>query len=184
MAILPIIAISGPHGSGKSTAAKTVAELLNYTYVSAGQLFREMAREKGMNLEEFSERAEVDEEIDRYIDNKTLELAQIENGIIVDAQLGGWILRKVADLIIYITAPLKTRIQRIAERENRSLEEIKKETLMREESERDRYQKLYNINISDLSIYDVIINTKKYDASECVDIIMASVKKITKGEKK
>ncbi len=182
MEILPIIAISGPHGSGKSTAAKTVAELLNYKYVSAGQLFREMAREKGMNLEEFSERAELDEEIDRYIDAKTLELAQTEDGIIVDAQLGGWILRKVADLIIYITAPVKTRIQRIAERENRFIEEIKKETLMREESERDRYQKLYNIDISDLSIYDVIINTKKYDATECVDIIMASVKKITKGE--
>jgi len=179
---LPIIAISGPHGSGKSTAARTVAELLNYTYVSAGQLFREMAKEKGLTIEELSKLAETNNEIDNYIDNKTVELAQVENGLIVDAQLGGWVLRKVADLIIYITAPLKTRIQRIAEREDRSIEEIKKETLMREESERDRYQKLYNINISDLSIYDVIINTKKYDAAGCVDIIMASVKKITKGE--
>ena len=180
---MPIIAVSGPHGSGKSTAAKTVSELLNYTYISAGQLFREMAKENGMTLEEFSKRAESNEEIDRYIDNRTLELAKAENGIIVDAQLGGWILRKVADLIIYITAPLKTRIQRIAERENRAIEEIKKETLMREESERHRYQKLYNIDVSDLSIYDVIINTKKYDAADCVDIVMASVKKITKGEK-
>ncbi len=179
---MPIIAISGPHGSGKSTAARTVAELLSYTYVSAGQLFREMAKEKGLTIEALSKLAETDNEIDTYIDNKTVELAQVENGIIVDAQLGGWVLRKVADLIIYITAPVKTRIQRIAEREDRSIEEIKKETLMREESERDRYQKLYNINISDLSIYDVIINTKKYDAAECVDIIMASVKKITKGE--
>ncbi|MBY9001839.1 MAG: AAA family ATPase [Candidatus Heimdallarchaeota archaeon] len=181
---MPIIAISGPHGSGKSTAAKKVAELLNYTYISAGQMFREMAKDKGMNLEEFSKNAEANEEIDRSIDNRTLDFAQIENGIIIDAQLGGWVLRKVADLIIYITAPVKTRIQRIAERENRSIEEIKKETLMREESERHRYQKLYNIDVSDLSIYDVIINTKKYDAAECVDIIMASVKKITKGDTK
>lgn len=179
---MPIIAISGPHGSGKSTASKTVAELLNYTYVSAGQLFREMAKEKGMTLEELSKLAEKDNAIDNYIDNRTMELAEEENGLIVDAQLGGWILRKVADLTIYITAPLKTRVQRIAERENRTKEEVKKETLMREESERHRYQKLYNIDISDLSIYDVIINTKKYDAAECVDIIMASINKITKGE--
>ena len=53
---------------------------------------------------------------------------------------------------------------------------------MREESERHRYQKLYNIDVTDLSIYDVIINTKKYDAADCVDIIMASVKKIIKGD--
>ena len=64
MACLPIIAVSGPHGSGKSTAAQRIAEQLKYKYVSAGELFRDMAREEGKNIEEFSKIAEKREEID------------------------------------------------------------------------------------------------------------------------
>ena len=51
MANLPIIAVSGPHGSGKSTTAKEVAEKLGYEYISAGELFRNMAENANMNLE-------------------------------------------------------------------------------------------------------------------------------------
>ena len=54
VADLPIIAVSGPHGSGKSTAAMKVAESLGYEYISAGELFREMAKNANMNIEEFS----------------------------------------------------------------------------------------------------------------------------------
>ncbi|MCG3260126.1 MAG: AAA family ATPase, partial [Candidatus Heimdallarchaeota archaeon] len=71
---MPIIAVSGPHGSGKSTAARKVAESLGYEYVSAGELFRDMAKEENMSLEEFSKHAELKEEIDKYIDDKTLEM--------------------------------------------------------------------------------------------------------------
>jgi cytidylate kinase len=182
VAILPIIAVSGPHGSGKSTAAQKVAEQLKYKYVSAGKLFRDMAKKEGKNIEEFSKIAEKREEIDRFIDDQTLKIAKTENDIVIDAQLGGWVLKDLADLLIYITAPLEIRIQRIAQREEKSIDTIKTETLTREKSEKERYQKLYNIDISDLSIYDVIINSNKFDASDCVQIIMTAVKKITKGE--
>jgi len=184
VATLPIIAVSGPHGSGKSTAAKKVAEFLNYEYFSAGELFREMAKKEGLNLEEFSKVAEKKEEIDRYIDDHTLKVAKSGNDIVIDAQLGGWVLKDIADLLIYVMAPFNTRIQRIAQRENRSIELIKTETLTRENSEKQRYQKLYNIDITDLSIYDVIISSNKFNASDCVHIIMTAVNKLLKGEKK
>ena len=179
---MPIIAVSGPHGSGKSTAAYKIAEQLNFKYVSAGKLFRDMAREEGKDIQEFSKIAEKREEIDRFIDDHTLEIAKIEDNIVIDAQLGGWVLKDTADLLVYITAPFELRIQRIAQRENKPIETIKTETLTREKSEKERYQKLYNIDISDLSIYDVIVNSNKFDASDCVQIIMTAVKKIIKGE--
>ena len=179
---MPIIAVSGPHGSGKSTAAQRIAEQIEYKYFSAGELFRDMAKKEGKNIEEFSKIAERREEIDRFIDDQTLEIAKSENNIVIDAQLGGWVLKDIADLLVYITAPLDLRIQRIAQRENKSIDTIKTETLTREKSEKERYQKLYNIDISDLSIYDIIVNSKKFDASDCVQIIMKAVKKIIKGE--
>ena len=181
---LPIIAVSGPHGSGKSTAAHKVAELLGYEYVSAGKLFREMASKEGLNLEEFSKKAEEKEEIDRYIDDKTLEIAKKTDNVVIDAQLGGWILKDIADLIVYVTAPFETRIERIAKRDNKPIEEIRIETLTREESEKKRYKKLYNIDVSDLSIYDIIINSLKFNASDCVQIIIEAYNKYIKGDKK
>ncbi|MGH9731173.1 MAG: (d)CMP kinase, partial [Candidatus Acidiferrales bacterium] len=38
-----IIAIDGPVGSGKSTAARRVAELLGYTYIDTGAMYRAVA---------------------------------------------------------------------------------------------------------------------------------------------
>ena len=180
---MPIISVSGPHGSGKSTAAKNVAVALGYEYISAGDLFRSMAKSENMNLEEFSKYAELKNEIDNFIDDKTLELGQTRDNIVIDAQLGGWMLKDLADMLIYITAPFDERIRRIAQRENKSVEIISKETKAREESEKSRYQKLYKIDISDLSIYDLIINSQKFDASECVKIILTAFNTKLKGEK-
>lgn len=39
----PVIAIDGPVGSGKSTAARRVAELLGYTYIDTGAMYRAVA---------------------------------------------------------------------------------------------------------------------------------------------
>ncbi|MGH9727728.1 MAG: (d)CMP kinase [Candidatus Acidiferrales bacterium] len=39
----PVIAIDGPVGSGKSTAARGVAELLGYTYIDTGAMYRAVA---------------------------------------------------------------------------------------------------------------------------------------------
>ena len=184
MANLPIIAVSGPHGSGKSTAAKKVAEALNYEYISAGELFRDMAKNAEMNIEEFSKKAELQKEIDRFIDDKTIELGKTRDNIVVDAQLGGWMLKDIADMLVYITAPFDVRLGRIMQRENKSIKQARQETTVREKSEKRRYQKLYKIDISDLTIYDIILNSQKFSATDCVQIILLAFEKKMKGEEK
>ncbi|MEI6235964.1 MAG: (d)CMP kinase [Planctomycetota bacterium] len=50
---LPIIAIDGPAGSGKSTAARRLANALFYTYLNTGAMYRAaalLAQEGGFNL--------------------------------------------------------------------------------------------------------------------------------------
>ena len=37
------------------------------------------------------------------------------------------------------------------------------ETRIREESEARRYKKYYNIDINDLSVYDLVVDTGKFD---------------------
>ncbi len=175
---MPIIAISGKHGSGKTTAAKELAKRLRYKYVSAGLIFREMAKKRGLTLEQLSILAENDPSIDKEIDQRTLDIANEEEDIIVDAQLAGWLLKDKAKLSICISASLEKRIERIAKRENRSIDEVKLETLTREKSEKNRYEVLYSYDINDLTIYDIVINTNRLNAQTVINILLTTVESL------
>ncbi len=51
----PVVAIDGPAGSGKSTAARTLARNLGWTYLDTGAIYRTlgwMAVQKGVSLED------------------------------------------------------------------------------------------------------------------------------------
>ena len=78
-----IIAISGLHGTGKSTIAKLMAERLGILYYSTGQAFRDLAKENDMSLEEYTIFVENHPDIDKNLDNKVVNMAKKGN-IIID----------------------------------------------------------------------------------------------------
>ena len=126
-----IITISGLHGTGKSTIAKLIAEKLKIQYYSTGQIFRVLALETNMTLEEFTEYVEENPDIDKKLDSKIIEIAQKGN-IVIDSQLSGYILKTIADFKILLTCTLETRVKRMSERDSSSYEEKLKETALRE----------------------------------------------------
>lgn len=160
-----IIAIGGPHGSGKSSVAKKLAEDLSMNYVSAGSVFREMAKNRNFTLKEFSEKVLNEPNIDKQIDKRTQELSQKDNTI-VDAQLAAHFTPSDTLLKICISASPEIRWQRIATRDNKSIDEAKSETLAREKSEQNRFLQLYNIDVWDTSCYDIIINSDRIDIDQ------------------
>jgi cytidylate kinase len=166
-----VVAVSGPHGAGKTTVARFLAKKLGLRYLSAGDVFRRMAAERGVSLEEFSRYAEKNVKIDEGIDRRTVEEARRGN-VLVDARLAGWLLND-ADLKILLTAPLEVRVRRIAEREGRPYEEVLRETVKRERSEEKRFKKLYGIDLSDLSPFDIVLNTERISIEEMKKISLA-----------
>jgi cytidylate kinase len=52
------ITISGPPGSGTTSLAKYLVEKRGYELISAGEVFRSLAKEKGMDLSTFGRLAE------------------------------------------------------------------------------------------------------------------------------
>ncbi|MEM4602157.1 MAG: nucleoside monophosphate kinase, partial [Desulfurococcaceae archaeon] len=70
------IVISGPPGSGKTTQAKIIAERYNLKYFSAGRIFRDIAKQRGLSLEELSSIALKDSSVDLEVDRKTFEAAK------------------------------------------------------------------------------------------------------------
>ncbi len=172
-----IITISGLAGSGTTTATKILSEKMGIPYISAGDIFRQMAAEKGMELLEFSKFAEKNEDIDILIDKRQSDMAKNKDNLIVEGRLSGHFVD--ADLKLWFIAPLDVRTERISKRENKPPKIVKEEILTRSKSEAQRYKEIHNIDIEDMEIYDMIINTGNFQAESIADIIIKVVEVIS-----
>ncbi|MFX1275531.1 MAG: (d)CMP kinase [Promethearchaeota archaeon] len=175
-----IVTISGLHGTGKSIIGKKIASIFGLKYYSTGQVFREMAREYNMTLEQFTKYVEENPEIDKQLDHKILDLAR-EDNIIIDSQLSAYILKSKANFKILLTCSIDTRVKRMAERDKTSFEKKMRETVLREKSEEKRFKELYDINLNDQEYqektYDLIIDTTNLTIDQIVNKIVGNIKK-------
>lgn len=174
------ITISGLPGSGTTTVARLLAERLGWKLISAGDVFRRLAIERGMTLEEFSQYAEENPEIDLYIDRMQRELAEKEENVVVEGRLSGWMIKNAFKVWIY--ADPEIRYKRIAKREGIELSRARVETKRREELEKRRYKKFYSIDLDDISIYDIAINSGRFSPEEIVEIILKAFELVRSRE--
>ena len=172
-----IITISGLAGSGTTTASKILSEKIGIPYISAGDIFRRMAAERNMDILEFSKFAEENEDIDTEIDRKQSQIAKEHNDLIIEGRLSGHFVD--ADLKLWFIAPLNIRTKRICKREDKPYEIVKEEIVTRSESEAKRYHEIHNIDIENMEIYDLIINTGSFHAESVADIILKVVEVIS-----
>lgn len=160
-----IVAIGGPPGSGKTTAAELYARTHGAIIVSGGRLFREMAAERGMDLVAFSGHAEKHHEVDRELDE--MILAAVRNAlfdgksIVVDGRIQAHLLARaqVRAFSVLITAPVDVRAKRVADREGKSERQALDEILARERSERERYRAIYEIDLEDVGVYNLEVDS-------------------------
>jgi len=171
-----LLTVSGPAGSGKSTTAAGLAGALGMEHVSGGDIFRDLAAERGYTPVEFNELAEEDERIDRDLDRRLYEIARDRDGVVLESRLAGW-LAPDADFRFWLDAPVDVRAARIADREEKSVERAREETLRRERSERTRYADYYDIPIDDLSIYDFVVNTARWTAEDVLAILTTAIER-------
>jgi cytidylate kinase len=176
-----IITVSGFIGSGKTTVAKALAKRYNLRHISAGDVFRELAKKKELSLQEFSSLAETNPDIDREVDN--LQRQKISGGdVVAEGRLSGWLLD--ADFKIWLEASLETRARRVAKRESKSYEVAFKETRDREESEMKRYREIYGIDLRELSPYSIVVDTEDWGAEEVVNLIIEVISTFWSGVEK
>ena len=171
-----IITLGGLAGTGTTTTAELLSEKLDIPYISAGYVFRQMASERGMSVLEFSEFAEGNDDIDKEIDKRQAELAKSADNLIVEGRLSAYFVE--ADLKLWLVTPFDVRSQRIAERESKSVDVASEEIIVREESEALRYMDIHNIDIKNMDIYDLIINTGTFNPEEVSEIILTTLKVI------
>ena len=172
-----IITIGGLAGTGTTTAAELISKQLDIPYISAGYIFREMAAERGMSVLEFSEFAEGNNDIDKEIDKRQAEKAKLAENLIIEGRLSAYFVDN-ADLRIWLITPFDVRSKRISERESKSVDVAKNEIIIREKSEALRYMEIHNIDINNMDIYDLIINTDSFNPESVSEIIIQTLKVI------
>ena len=162
------IAVSGKSGCGNTTVSRALAErlgvrLINYT-------FHDMAAERGVSFEQLCLQAEKDSRYDRHLDRRQVELV-MEGSCVLASRLAIWLLKK-ADLTVYLYASAEVRARRITNREGIPWEQSRKDIEARDTRDRNRYLKLYGIDIDQYNFADVVVDTERGDQFYVVERII------------
>ncbi|WP_088334989.1 (d)CMP kinase [Methanopyrus sp. KOL6] len=185
-----VITIGGLPGSGTTTMARRLAEHYDLKHVYAGKIFREMAKERDMDIEEFSKVAENNPEIDLEIDRRQREAAE-KGDVILEGRLAAFVAAgeldhvkgpDLATLKIWLKAPLEVRSERVAKRERIDVEEARRRIQEREKSELKRYKEIYGVDPTDLSLYDLVLDTSRWSEAETFSILKAAIDPLLERE--
>ncbi|MFT5831818.1 MAG: cytidylate kinase [Candidatus Paceibacteria bacterium] len=167
-----IITISGKPGSGKSSTADKIAELLGYTRHSSGDMVRKVLKRNGLTLEEYNQNAKDDHDLDDQIDEELRVLRDLDD-LVVDSRLGFYWLPE--SFKVYLDLDLDVATARIykdvtanstrsgVEGGDHSLPSIAASVSQRMHDEQNRFKKLYSVDPYDTGYFDLIIDTSRHN---------------------
>jgi len=167
-----IITLSGKPGSGKSSTADKVAELLQYTRHSSGDMVRSVLKRNGLTLEQYNNQAASNHDLDDQIDEELRKLRDL-NDIIVDSRLGFYWLPE--SFKVYLDLDIDVATARIyndvSSNESRqgvgtsstSLSDVSHQVKDRMQTEQTRFKKLYGVDPYDERHFDLIIDTSRHN---------------------
>jgi cytidylate kinase len=160
-----LVTISGLPGSGTSTVARSVAARLGIEHLDGGTVWRAMAAEAGVSVAEFSTISEHDDRIDLELDARLAARARAGD-LLLEARLAGWIVHneRLTGLAVWIAGDPAVRATRVAGRDGLGLDEALAANRAREASEAARYRTYYGIDIADLTIYDLVLDSSSTPA--------------------
>ena len=181
-----IITISGTLGAGKSTIAKKLSEKLNYKRYYIGQIRRDMAKKKGMTLEEYNAYGETHPETDKEVDDYQKKLGQTQDNFIIEGRTSWFLIPN--SVKIYIKVSPKEGARRIFENlqgENtrneaknlNTVEDVLKNNQKRMQSDDFRYKKYYKKDCFDENNFDFVIDSTNLTVDEVLDQIMNYIEK-------
>lgn len=183
-----VISIGGAPGAGKSTVAKILAERIGVPRYSMGTLRREVAKNRGMTIEEYNRLGETDPSTDAEIDEYQKKLPETQKDFVIDGRISWYFIP--SSFKVYLTVDERVGAERIYsalqksatrnEGENlTSVDAVLKSNRKRIESDKKRYARYYGIDAYDTANYDLVIDATDKTPEMTVEEILKAVK--TKG---
>ena len=178
-----IVTLTGLPGSGKSSTANAVAQTLGYKRFSSGDFARQVAAKHGISIEEWNKQAETMPELDHEVDEAVRHAGE-STDLVIDSRIAfHWIPDAFR---VFLTLDPRTAADRTfaqiqkegrASQQASTAEETYQNTLARIESERVRYKKLYDLDYTDETQYDLVVDTGVNSIEEVAEKVVAAYRK-------
>ncbi len=154
--------------------ARLLAAELELDHLDGGTVFRAMAAERGYSLAEFVGIAEHDHEIDHALDDRLTDRARAGD-VVLESRLAGWLATRAGlpAVRVWLACDDTERARRVGGRDGHDLEVAIAANRDREASERVRYQQYYDIDLLDLTVYDVVLDSEHRSPEDLVAEIAA-----------
>lgn len=178
MAKSKTIIIGGLSGTGSTTAAKQLATQLGFEHVYAGAIFRQMSKEAGMSIEDYMVDIVKHPERERAVDDRLLKRAA-EGRAVIESRVLHWLVPKDQDYFTaWLTCDFPERVRRIREREPfRDQADAEQHVSYRDGNDAKRYKELYDVDITNFSAIDALVDTTSIAAGAATDRIFEAYQK-------
>lgn len=184
---MAIITISHEMGAGGPEIGIALGQRLGYRYVDQ-ELISEAARRYGLLEEKLSHLDETkptlferfDAETRRYItviQTALFEFAEADN-VVLMGRGGQWLLRGIPHVLrVRVTASFELRVKRLVKKMSEQMGEGANPRTVTDMVRRDDVEKsgrmryLYEVDLRDPALYDVVINTEKLSTEAAVEVL-------------
>ncbi|MBN1646315.1 cytidylate kinase family protein [Candidatus Woesearchaeota archaeon] len=179
-----IVVISGKAGTGKSTVAKILQQRLGWERIYGGQIHRDIAREKGMTLEEYNAQHRTDKpENEKLVEERILSIineAPQETNFIIESRCAWKLLPESFKVILTVDEFEAAKrifhdLQVNPDRNQqmpKDIEDMLKQNRKRDKEEYDRYLKAYGIyDVYNPDHYDLTVDTTHIPAEDAAGLI-------------
>ena len=169
------IAINGDLGSGKSTVAAILAQRTNSRLISTGTLQRDIAAKRRISTLQANLDAETDESIDKQIDGMLRHEGRTGPPTVFDSRMA-WHFVPSALKVHIVVAPdvgaerIQNRVGSAVEQYD-SVDSAQAAAEARTASERSRFLRKYQVDISRLRNYDLVIDSSDATQDDVVALI-------------
>ena len=179
------ITISGRIGSGATTLAVKLSEVLGWEMLDGGSIFRQLQKEQGFDINKTDSRPDrFDLEYEEMVKKNLKE----KDHQIIQSHLAGYDAQGIEGIFKILVLcedengddKTEIRVDRIVNRDKVSIDEAKQEIKQREEEHLKKFRRLYAANDPgwvywDKKYYDLAVNTYSHNQEETLRIALASL---------
>lgn len=180
-----IISISGKVGSGKTSMANILAKKLKMKRYHMGQIRREMARKKGITIQEYNKLGEKSNETDIEVENYVEKLGKEKDNFIIESRTAFHFIPHSIKIFLDVSDEegakrifneSKEALKKRNEPLYKTIKEVKKVNSERMKSDAKRYKKYYGINWADPNNFDFVLDTTNLNVEQVTQIVLGYIK--------
>lgn len=183
-----IITVSGRIGAGSTTLALGIAHHIGWKHMEGGEIFWEAIRSK-MDVDSKDTHLRPDEE-DALFDAQLKKILTENRDIVMETKLAGFNAQGISGVFKILVIcedhqghdQTQIRIDRLVNREGKSVDDAKKEVLEREKNDLEKWRHMYANDEKDWvyfdpKYYDFVVNTFEHSKEESLKIALDALDK-------